>query len=603
MEVYIDDMLVKIEYSKDHILHLFDTFSILRKFNMKLNPEKCAFGVASALKKQDHFEWNEECQQTLKNLKTYLSNPPLLAKPKAGERLLIYLAVSEVARMQLEAKKELQVFNGANPGTWTLFTDGSSNVKGANLGIVLIPPMGETVRQAIKCHSITNNEAEYEAVIAGLELARELGINQIIIKSDSQLMVNQMLGTYTAREARMQQYLEKVRELIMQFQTWKVIQIPRDENVEADALANLASATDVASDANASVIHLYHLVLDPDKNGKRLEESKVNWPEVLPGVLWAYRTPAKTSTGETPFSLVYGAEALITVEIGEPSTRFTQATKESSDKEMRLNLDLLEGRREAALVRMTSQKQVIERYYNRKARLRFFKIGDFVLKKDIFEGIKKVKKLKIASKVEEFHIETGWHNNLKYLEELEALNVEVPLYRDYEPCLINPSPGSFPPNLKKLTLSGTRIPWNCMKVFSKLLNLEVLELKDDAFSGDEWEITETGFPKLKFLLLECLFLKYWTATDDYFQCLERVYIRKCRHLQEIPEGFADSVTLQLIELHKCCRLLWLLPSRSRKSMRNWETTCLKFMPLIQGSFRKHSLEKLRNMQMKIQRKM
>lgn len=77
-------------------------------------------------------------------------------------------------------------------------------------------------------------------MIAGLELTHELGINQIVIKSDSQLVVNQMLGTYTAREARMQQYLEKVRDLIRQFQTWKVTQIPREENVEADALASIS---------------------------------------------------------------------------------------------------------------------------------------------------------------------------------------------------------------------------------------------------------------------------------------------------------------------------------------------------------------------------
>ncbi|XP_009799462.2 uncharacterized protein [Nicotiana sylvestris] len=209
---------------------LSDTIKILQKFNMKLNPEKCAFGVASALKKQDQFEWTEECQQALKNLKTYLSNQPLLAKPKVGERLLIYLAISEVAprtaiksqvladfvadfsqRVQLEVEKELQVFNGSNVGIWTLFTDGSSNVKGASLGIILVPPTSETIRQAIKCHSITNNEAEYKAVIVGLELARELGINQIVIKSDSQLVVNQMLGTYTARKTRMHQYLEKTK--------------------------------------------------------------------------------------------------------------------------------------------------------------------------------------------------------------------------------------------------------------------------------------------------------------------------------------------------------------------------------------------------------
>ncbi|OIS99625.1 hypothetical protein A4A49_08232 [Nicotiana attenuata] len=94
-----------------------------------------------------------------------------------------------------------------------------------------------------------------------------------------------------------------------------------------------------------------------------------------------------------------------------------------------------------------------------------------------------------------------------------------------------------------------------MNSFSKLPNLEVLELKDHAFLGDEWEVTETGFPKLKFWLLEYLFIRYWRSTDDdYFQCLEHVYIKDCRFLEEIPEGFADSVTPQLIELHQCCHL-------------------------------------------------
>ncbi|XP_070029340.1 uncharacterized protein [Nicotiana sylvestris] len=95
----------------------------------------------------------------------------------------------------------------------------------------------------------------------------------------------------------------------------------------------------------------------------------------------------KNKHGETPFSLVYGAEALIPVEIGEPNTRYTQASEESNEEEMHINLDLLEGKREDALIRMATQKQVIERYYNRRARLRYFKIGDFVLKK-VFQSTK-----------------------------------------------------------------------------------------------------------------------------------------------------------------------------------------------------------------------
>ncbi|XP_075112345.1 uncharacterized protein LOC142182199 [Nicotiana tabacum] len=86
--------------------------------------------------------------------------------------------------------------------------------------------------------------------------------------------------------------------------------------------------------------------------------------------------------GETTFSLVYGAEALIPVEIGELSTRYNQATKESNEEEIQINIDLLEERKETALIRMVAQKQIIKRYYNRKAHLRYFKIGDYVLKKD-----------------------------------------------------------------------------------------------------------------------------------------------------------------------------------------------------------------------------
>ncbi|XP_070004740.1 uncharacterized protein [Nicotiana sylvestris] len=103
--------------------------------------------------------------------------------------------------------------------------------------------------------------------------------------------------------------------------------------------------------------------------------------DVLLGVLWAYRTTAKTTTGEMPFSLVYGAEALIPVEIGEPSMRYNQATEAWNEEEMRVNLDLLEEMRETALIRMATQKQVIECYYNPKAHLRYFKNRDYVLKK------------------------------------------------------------------------------------------------------------------------------------------------------------------------------------------------------------------------------
>nr|XP_009762885.1 PREDICTED: uncharacterized protein LOC104214860 [Nicotiana sylvestris] len=138
---------------------------------------------------------------------------------------------------------------------------------------------------------------------------------------------------------------------------WGICQIRGDQHTSRAINSIADTSTRSEEVAVSAVLVQEEQVTDPDANEKHLQEAKGNWPEVLPDVLWAYRTTAKTSTGETPFSLVYGAEALIPVEIGEPSTRFMQATEESNSEEMRVNLDLLEGRREAALIRMTTQKK------------------------------------------------------------------------------------------------------------------------------------------------------------------------------------------------------------------------------------------------------
>ncbi|XP_059310963.1 uncharacterized protein LOC132062406 [Lycium ferocissimum] len=114
---------------------------------------------------------------------------------------------------------------------------------------------------------------------------------------------------------------------------------------------------------------------------KRLELAKGKWRELLPEILCAHRTATKLSTGETPFSLVYGAEALIPVEIGEPFPRYTHATEEENNEAMLVNLDLLEEHREMALIKIVAQKQRMGKYYNRQTKLRYFQVGELVLRR------------------------------------------------------------------------------------------------------------------------------------------------------------------------------------------------------------------------------
>ncbi|XP_070055223.1 uncharacterized protein [Nicotiana tomentosiformis] len=88
----------------------------------------------------------------------------------------------------------------------------------------------------------------------------------------------------------------------------------------------------------------------------------------------------KTSTGETPYLLVYGTDAVIPAEVGEPSLRYSCEIRPQNDDSRMQELDEVEKRRDMAYVRMVAQKQQAERYYNKKAKIRPLKVGDYLLK-------------------------------------------------------------------------------------------------------------------------------------------------------------------------------------------------------------------------------
>ena len=408
MEVYIDDMLVKSTVAGLHIAHLSETFQILRDYNMKLNPAKCAFGVSAGkflgfivnhrgieanpekikalidmpspsgikevqrltgriaalsrfvsrasdkcqpffqvLKKA--FQWDEKCEEAFIALKTYLSSPPILVSLAEGELLTLYLAVSDFStsavlvrdkeriqrpvyycsralrgaeerypRMEklilalVTAARKLRPYFQAHtievpteypmkqvlhkpevsgrlmkwaielsefdirykPKTaikgqvladfvmefaptemteptqsrddlpmWKLSVDGASNAQGSGAGLILTSPEGIDIEYALRFgFHASNNEAEYEAVIAGLNLAHSLEVDQLEVHSDSQLVVRQIEDTYGAKSDRMILYLQKVRDLCKKSVSVQIQYVPRTENSRADALAKLATA-------------------------------------------------------------------------------------------------------------------------------------------------------------------------------------------------------------------------------------------------------------------------------------------------------------------------------------------------------------------------
>ena len=96
---------------------------------------------------------------------------------------------------------------------------------------------------------------------------------------------------------------------------------------------------------------------------------------------WAYRTTTRVLTGETPFRLTFGTEAVIPVEVGLTSYRVKTYEDQKNQQELNSNLDLFDKVREEAIKQMAKHKEAMARYYNRKVKVRRFNIGDFVLRK------------------------------------------------------------------------------------------------------------------------------------------------------------------------------------------------------------------------------
>ncbi|GKV39077.1 hypothetical protein SLEP1_g46896 [Rubroshorea leprosula] len=486
------------------------------------------------------------------------------------------------------------------PNDWTLYVDGASSSKGSGAGALLIGPEGYRSEHALKFNfDVTNNMAEYEALLLGLQLALELKISAIQVYSDSQLVVNQINSVCEVVDPVMVKYVALVAKLKCKFQKFCLSKIPRAENEQADSLSKFASDSSLSSrsvfvevldepsftkprvmeistnpdtpnwtDSIVSFLRdgivpedrqeamklrktasrytlvdevLYkrsfsfpllrclnpyeaeyalrevhegvcgshvgartlahkvlrqgyywpnmykdatyfvqkclkcpfvkgvggvtHLIVGVDyftkwvearslssltskkvedfvfssiicrygipnqivadngtqfncssfrdfcssygiklqftsiyhleSNGMvesvnkcilegirpRLEQHKAKWADELNNVLWAYRTTSRTATGETPYHLAFGTEAVIPVEIGVPSFRVTHFNEERNGQLLRENLDLLAEVREEARPRTLVYKQKLANFYNKQVRPRTFKIGDLVLRK------------------------------------------------------------------------------------------------------------------------------------------------------------------------------------------------------------------------------
>ena len=127
-----------------------------------------------------------------------------------------------------------------------IYCDGGArgNPGPAAIGAVVLDPSTDPpTRLATVSERIgvaTNNVAEYRALVAALEAAREFPARRVRVRADSQLIVRQLEGRYRVKQAHLRPYYERARELLSEYEDVELTHVPREQNTEADELVNAA---------------------------------------------------------------------------------------------------------------------------------------------------------------------------------------------------------------------------------------------------------------------------------------------------------------------------------------------------------------------------
>ena len=181
--------------------------------------EKAALAVVFSAKKLRHY-----FQSFTVVVMTDLPICKVLQKPVVAERMVQWAIEISEFDVQYEPRGPIkgQVYadfvvelssgstqqEGEASFRWVLSVDGSSNQQGSEAGVILEGPSGMLIEQALRfAFKASNNQVEYEALIAVMLLAKEMGAQSLLAKSDSQLVTGQVIGEYQAKDAQMAAYL------------------------------------------------------------------------------------------------------------------------------------------------------------------------------------------------------------------------------------------------------------------------------------------------------------------------------------------------------------------------------------------------------------
>ncbi|XP_070017804.1 uncharacterized protein [Nicotiana sylvestris] len=153
-----------------------------------------------------------------------------------------------------------------------MYFDGAAHRGGAGAGVVFVTSQGEVLPYSFMLMQLCcNNVAEYQALILGLEMAIEMKRLQLQVFGDSQLVVNQLLGSYEVKKPELRPYHDYAKKLTGWLGDVTIQHMPRKENKKADALAALASSLTLPDQAQVAVCKIWLVPLPNEAEGEENE--------------------------------------------------------------------------------------------------------------------------------------------------------------------------------------------------------------------------------------------------------------------------------------------------------------------------------------------
>jgi ribonuclease HI len=216
--------------------------------------QKLAYGVFLASRKLRHYFYDHKITVVSKApLKDIINNSDATGQvTKWGIELASFdidykprtaIKSQALAEFMADWKEAQETMPVPEPEHWVMHFDGSKLLHGLGAEVTLKSPKGDELSYVLQIHfPTTNNIVEYEALLHGLRVAREIGVQHIMCCRDSDLVAQQVAGTYKARNEVMAAYRDEVDKMAKSFLGYDIKHVRQEDNMAADTLSKLGSS-------------------------------------------------------------------------------------------------------------------------------------------------------------------------------------------------------------------------------------------------------------------------------------------------------------------------------------------------------------------------